>query len=124
MNRKHMTENYYFRFYQCGLTLEMTAELCFKSVRTVKLWDSGKSIPPECKRLMRLYTKSELGIEWDGFSMQANKLVLPTGERLDPQQVVTAAAILELAPQTEMEIMQKLGRYLRALDRIKSRKRS
>lgn len=123
MNRKDMTENYYFRFFKCGLSIEMTSELCFKNVRTVKLWDSGKTIPPECRRLMRMYSKQQLGLneQWDGFYMQADRLVLPTGEELEAQQVLTAAAILEIAAKPEQEILTKIGRYLRAIKKIQLR---
>ncbi|SPY28497.1 Uncharacterised protein [Photobacterium damselae] len=38
---REMTKNYYFRKFQCGLSKKDTAELCFKSVRTVTRWDSG-----------------------------------------------------------------------------------
>ncbi|MCG7500070.1 DUF3653 domain-containing protein [Vibrio sp. Of7-15] len=120
MNRKDMTENYYFRFYKCGLSIEMTAELCFKSVRTVKLWDKGKAIPPECKRLMKMYCSRRLGDskQWEGFYMQSDRLVLPTGEALEAQQVLTAAAVLEIAAKPEHEVLVKLARYLRAIRKI------
>jgi hypothetical protein len=31
-----MTKNYFFREFECGLSIEQTAEVCFKSVRTAK----------------------------------------------------------------------------------------
>ncbi len=49
-----MTKNYIFREFESGLSIEETAELCLKTARTVKEWDKGKTIPPECKRLMRM----------------------------------------------------------------------
>lgn len=51
MKYHEMTKNYFFRGFECGLSIEDTAELYFKSMRTVKEWDKGQSIPPECKRL-------------------------------------------------------------------------
>ncbi len=49
-----MTKNQLFRQFHCNLTIEETAKLCFKSVSTIKRWDSGDTIPKECKRLMRM----------------------------------------------------------------------
>ena len=49
-----MNKNFIFREYECGLSVEETAELCLKTARTVKEWDKGKTIPPECKRLMKM----------------------------------------------------------------------
>lgn len=45
MKYHEMTKNYVFREFECGLPVEQTAELCFKSVRTIKEWDKGKNIP-------------------------------------------------------------------------------
>lgn len=49
-----MSKNYIFRKLKCNLTKEQTADLCFKSVKTVTRWDEGQTIPPEYKRLMRM----------------------------------------------------------------------
>ena len=38
-------KNYIFRWFECGLTVEETAKLCFKSVMTVTKWDGGRPIP-------------------------------------------------------------------------------
>jgi hypothetical protein len=58
MKYHEMTKNYIFREFECGLSKEETAKLCFKSLRTITDWDKGKEIPPECKRLMRLTSAS------------------------------------------------------------------
>ncbi len=60
MKYHEMTKNYVFREFECGLSVEQAAELCFKSVRTVKEWDKGKEIPKECRRLMRNQCRLEL----------------------------------------------------------------
>ncbi len=57
---RRMTENYFFRKFQCGLSKKDTAELCFKNVSTVTKWDKGRKIPPECRRLMRIHKGLEL----------------------------------------------------------------
>lgn len=36
MHYRKMTKNYVFREYECGLSVEETANLCFKSVKQVK----------------------------------------------------------------------------------------
>lgn len=47
MKYHEMTKNYVFREFECGLSIEKTAQLCFKSVTTVKAWDGGKDIPKD-----------------------------------------------------------------------------
>lgn len=44
-------KNYIFREFENSLTIEEAAKLCLKTVRTVKQWDNGKSILPECSDL-------------------------------------------------------------------------
>lgn len=46
MNRKEMTKNFVFREFECGLSIEEAAKLCFKTVSEVKRWDKGEKIPP------------------------------------------------------------------------------
>ena len=60
MKYHEMTKNYIFREFECGLTLEQTAELCFKHVRTVEQWDKGRGTSKECKGLMRKQSRLEL----------------------------------------------------------------
>ncbi len=71
MKYHEMTKNYIFREFECGLSVEQAAELCLKTVRTVKEWDKGKTIPPECKRLMRMTKGRELSPseQWEHFKM-------------------------------------------------------
>lgn len=65
-------QNYIFREFECGLTVEQAAELCLKTVRTVKKWDKGKTIPPECKRLMRMTKGWELSHLSNGNALRCN----------------------------------------------------
>lgn len=97
MKYHEMSKNYIFREFECGLTREQTAELCFKSVRTVTEWDRGKAIPPECKRLMRAAKRGCLSFydDWDGFVMRFDRLELPTGQLVSAQEIVTGIALLE-----------------------------
>ncbi|MBY8116446.1 regulator [Vibrio fluvialis] len=121
MKFHEMTKNYIFRELECGLTIDEVSKLCFKSVRTVKEWDKGKEIPPECKRLMRMTKGRELATseDWDRFKMHKNTLELPTGQHVTPQQILTGVALLELGAEPDLIIASKLMRYVRAISRIK-----
>ncbi|MCG6412275.1 regulator [Vibrio fluvialis] len=109
MHYRKMTKNYIFRKFECELSKEETAELCFKTVRTVTGWDAGKDIPPECKRLMRM-AKSRLlshQEEWEQFKMVRGKLELPTGQCISPQELITAVALLSI--QSIVESPRRVG---------------
>lgn len=116
-----MTKNYIFRKFKCGLSKAETAKLCFKSVRTITGWDDGKEIPPECKRLMRMYTNRQLNSseEWNGFSISKGMILLPTGNKLTAPQLLTAAALLEIDSDLEIKTKTKLLKFVRALVEIK-----
>ncbi|EOV1092501.1 regulator [Vibrio fluvialis] len=121
MKYHEMSKNYIFREFECGLTREQTAELCFKSVRTVTEWDRGKPIPPECKRLMRIACGRELSssIEWNGFRMTHSKMQLPTGRMITAQEILIGAALLEIQSELEIKTCSNILKYSRALSRIK-----
>ncbi|MBY7782810.1 regulator [Vibrio fluvialis] len=121
MKYHEMSKNYIFREFECGLTVKETAELCFKTVRTVKEWDKGKTIPPECKRLMRMKKGKELSSseEWKNFKMHKNTLELPSGQLVTAQQIITGIALLELGAEPDILIVSKLMKYVRALHKIK-----
>ncbi|ELE5893220.1 phage protein [Vibrio fluvialis] len=120
MKYHEMTKNYIFREFECGLTKEQTAELCFKSVRTVTEWDKGKDIPPECKRLMKLVKMRRLSTSssWDGFEMISEKLKLPTGKLVTPQEILTGIALLEIDSITEISVKAKILKYARNIAKI------
>lgn len=103
------------------MSLEETADLCFKSVRTVKSWDLGKPIPPECKRLMRIYKSRCIcdSEEWEQFVVRKNKLVLPTGKAVSPQEIILGAALIEISSIDELNVMRKVLKYSRALVSLK-----
>jgi len=117
-----MHKNQLFRELECGFSVETTAKLCFKSVSTVKGWDRGKTIPPECKRLMRLVSGRELSPNkaWEGFRMNRFKLELPNGQLVSPQELVIAQALLEIGGESEYYISRRLLKYSRMLNVIKS----
>ncbi|MCX9456692.1 phage protein [Vibrio cholerae] len=120
MKHSELTHNFIFRKYICDLSIEETAELCFKSVRTVKEWDRGNSIPPECRRLMKLYKNRELSSEtaWSVFSFRGQRLVLPTGTTVTPQQIVAGIALLDIGGEHEVRCLSKLLKFSRILSKL------
>ena len=121
MKYHEMTKNYIFRELECQLSIEETAKLCFKTVRTVKEWDSGKVIPPECKRLMRITAKRELHHDerWERFELRGARMRLPTGQLVTPQQIITGIALLEIQSVDERKTLHKILKYVRAISKIK-----
>ncbi|HAS6369331.1 TPA: phage protein [Vibrio vulnificus] len=117
MKYYEMTKNFVFREFECGLTVEETAKLCFKSVRQVKEWDKGKTIPPVCKRLMRMNKGRELSSSegWENFIMRHDRLELPTGQMVTAQQILIGAALLELGAPGDTQIAHKILKYVRIL---------
>ncbi|EJL7828726.1 phage protein [Vibrio vulnificus] len=121
MKYYEMTKNFVFREFECGLTVEETAQLCFKSVRQVKEWDRGKNIPPECKRLMRMSKGRALSPcdTWEAFKMHYDKLELPTGQLVTAQEVLVGVALLEISAPDDVRNQSKLLKYARAISKIK-----
>ncbi|WCP70324.1 regulator (plasmid) [Vibrio tubiashii] len=121
MKYHEMTKNYIFREFECGLTVDETAKLCFKSVRTIKEWDKGKAIPKECKRLMRFASGKQLSAyeNWCQFRMRNDKLELPTGQLVTPQEIIAGIALLQIQSELEITTTTKLLKFVRALARMK-----
>ncbi|MGF1909639.1 regulator [Vibrio kasasachensis] len=117
MNHRNMTNNFIFRELECGLNVVETANLCFKTRKTIEAWDRGKEIPPECKRLMRLSQNRELSVsdDWKGFRMSKDQLEIPTGQLVLPQQIVTGIALLDIQSELEIVTTSKLLKYARIL---------
>ncbi|EKO3969479.1 regulator [Vibrio fluvialis] len=122
MKYHEMSKNYIFREFECGLTREQTAELCFKSVRTVTEWDKGKPIPPECKRLMRMAKGRELSScdQWQNFKMCYDRLELPTGRLVTAQQILTGIALLEIDARDDAKNRTYILKVARSLNKLKS----
>ncbi|MEZ8039625.1 regulator [Vibrio sp. 10N.286.49.E1] len=117
MKYREMSKNYIFRKLECQLTKEQTANLCFKSVRTVTRWDEGQTIPPECKRLMRIVRGRGLGVtdEWKKFKIHYDKIELPTGQLISAQQMILGIALVEIQSELELKTSTKLLKYARIL---------
>lgn len=118
---REMTKNYIFREFECQMTKEEVAELCFKTVKTVTSWDNGKPIPPECKRLMRMAKGRQLSIneDWQHFKMLYDRMELPTGQTVRPQQILVGIALLEIQSDLEIKTSTYLLRLARAIAKIK-----
>jgi len=123
MKYREMTKNYIFRKLACQLTKEQTAELCFKSVKTVTRWDEGQPIPPECRRLMRMAKGREIGItkQWNHFKFHYDKLELPTGQLITPQQLLIGIALLEIQSELELKTTSLILKYSRAITELKKK---
>ncbi|EKO3430548.1 phage protein [Vibrio fluvialis] len=121
MHYRKMTKNYIFRKFECELSKEETAKLCFKSVRTVTGWDEGKAIPPECRRLMRWANSRKLSHhkEWEQFRMVKGKLELPTGQQITPQELLTSIGLLAIQSELELKTCSKLLKLARTLASLK-----
>ncbi|MDE1229304.1 regulator [Vibrio aestuarianus] len=93
----------------------------FKSVSIVKSWDKGREIPKECKRLMRMAKGRELSpcVGWEQFSMHYNKLELPTGQLVTPQEILAGIALLEIQSELEIKTSTRLLRFARAISECK-----
>ncbi len=97
------------------------AELCFKSVRTVTGWDEGNPIPPECKRLMRMAKGREISVsdDWVQFKMLYDRMELPTGQVVRPQQILAGVALLGIQSELEIKTSTHLLSLARAIANIK-----
>ncbi|WP_089138185.1 phage protein [Vibrio rumoiensis] len=124
MKYHEMTKNFIFRELECGLSIEETAKLCFKTVRTITEWDRGKTIPPECKRLMRLYCGRELGTsnDWEGFKMNKQYLITPYQQSVTPQQILLGLGLVEIKSELELKTSSKILKIARAISVIKKGK--
>ncbi|UJQ40391.1 regulator [Vibrio anguillarum] len=120
MKYHEMTKNSVFREFECKLSEEETAKLCFKSVSVVKGWDKGKEIPRECKRLMRMAKGRELSScsTWEQFKMHYNKMELPTGQLVTPQEILAGIALLEIEAVDDMRTLSKVLKFSRAIAKL------
>ncbi|PKQ77760.1 regulator [Aeromonas sobria] len=88
---RNITKNFIFRWFECGFSVEETANLCFVSVTEVTLWDEGKTIPAICKRVMRMASGRELPTiferYWDGWRMSGYHLITPAGSQMTRQRL-------------------------------------
>ncbi len=120
MKRHKYTKNQIFREFECKLSVEETAELCFKHIKTVKEWDKGREIPPCCKRLMRLHSGRELSHlnKWDEFRMVAGRLELPNGQFITPQEILLGTALVYSQSEDVFKTSTHLIKLARAVAKL------
>lgn len=88
ISRDRIHENEFFRFQQCGLSVQEAAQLCCVNVSVVEEWDKGKRIPPVCRRLMSIYGGRDLEFAgWYGWSIHPHRMIMPSGEFVTPGQI-------------------------------------
>lgn len=120
--RRKITDNLIFRMYKCGLSIEETAKLCFKSVRTVTDWDNGKPIPPECRRLMKIYSGRDLEAlhdDWRGWKIKQGELITPNGWTLTPDRIISGNALLEINADEDRKSKATIIRAARLIQSIR-----
>lgn len=120
--RRKITDNLIFRMYKCGLSIEETATLCFKSVRTVTEWDRGKPIPPECRRLMKIYSCRDLEPlheDWRGWKIKKGELITPSGWAITPDRIISGNALLEIDAENDRKTKATIIRTARLLQRLR-----
>ena len=90
-------------------------------MRTVTGWDEGNPIPPECKRLMRMAKGRELSIseDWEQFKILYDRMELPTGQIVRPQQILTEIALLGIQSELEIKTSTHLLGLARAIANMK-----
>ncbi|HFQ5220714.1 TPA: DUF3653 domain-containing protein, partial [Vibrio vulnificus] len=116
---KRVNNNYIFRKFICGLSKNQAVELCFKSMRTITRWDAGQEIPPECRRLMKLYSCADLEAineSWRGWQIRQGKLITPNGWSLTPDRIITGNALIEINAENDRQakaMIMKAARLLR-----------
>lgn len=113
------TKNYVFRWFECGLTVEETAELCFKSVTTVTKWDKGRPIPRECRLLMELATGrrlTPLDENWRGWRLAGEYLICPSGVKYTAKRITA----LQFAVTTTKQVKPEIAKLIRQrLNKVK-----
>lgn len=121
MKYHEMTKNQIFREFNCSLTVEEVAAICCKSIGTVRGWDKGKTIPNECRKLIKIHKRLKLSQfeEWEGFAVRGRKLELPTGEYVSPQQILMGIALLQIQSDLELKTCKKILKLSRTISNIK-----
>lgn len=59
---------------------------------------------------------------WKNFKMVNDKLELPTGQQITPQELLTSVALLSIQSQLEITTTSKLLKYAREIARLNNLK--
>jgi len=70
---------------------------------------------------MRNQSRLELSYTdaWNGFKMCNEKLELPTGQLVTPQQILTGIGLLEINSELEIKMSTKILKIARSISAIK-----
>lgn len=125
MKLRQSSKSQFFIEITCGLSIEKAAKLCGKKASEITEWCKKDTIPCGYKRLMRMNRKLELSEDkkWLGFKMESGKLVLPTGDRLSPEQILTGHALIEIGAPDDRKTLSRLVRIAREIARIRNIKK-
>lgn len=119
---KKISNNYIFRKFTCGLSKKETANLCFKTVKSVTLWGEEQEIPPVCRRLIKFYSCRDLEAineDWRGWKMKHGELITPNGWSLTPDRIVTGNALLEINAEDNRRTKAAIMKSARMLKKIR-----
>jgi hypothetical protein len=56
--------------------------------------------------------------DWEGFQMRGDYLILPNGQQVTSQRLLTAISVLEIESEIEIKTTSKLIKYARMLSRL------
>lgn len=57
--------------------------------------------------------------EWKGFQINNQKLELPTGQAVSPQEILTGIALIDIQSELEIKTTTKSLKYVRAISCLK-----
>lgn len=107
-NRPITHKNEIFRFLECKLTIEKTAQICDVNQNTVKKWDAGRPIPAYYEKIMKTYAGINLdNLGWHGWRFEHGKLVSPMGYRFTPD-MLEYLAIMHTPDNSKSSELQRL----------------
>nr|WP_317627955.1 DUF3653 domain-containing protein [Vibrio sinaloensis] len=68
-----------------------------------------------------MYSSRSLSFEyeWEGFYLEQGKLVLPSGGRLTPAQILLSSALIEISADKDIRMTSKIIKIARALAKLK-----
>ncbi|PSU85246.1 regulator [Photobacterium kishitanii] len=111
--KRQITDNEIFRFYKDS----------FKTPKKVLQWSKGKTIPPTCKRLMRMYAYrdlSPLDDDWQGWKICKGELIIPDGWLLIPNRIIMGNALIEIGTDNDRALRAEIMRFARLIKNILS----
>ncbi|WP_231566211.1 DUF3653 domain-containing protein [Vibrio sinaloensis] len=68
---------------------------------------------------MYSYRSLSFESEWEGFYLEQGKLVLPSGVRLTPAQILLGSTLLEISADQDMRMTSRTIKVARELAKLK-----